>query len=153
MSRKRVASRRIAAAFSVALACSSLVACHANQAPVLNVVNAPVYSYGTPLGEADVRAAIARGLAVKGWTIESEQPRLIRARVDVPPHWARVQIPYSDRGFSIYHAGNSPSLKFDGERIHRRYNHWIDRLRAAITAELRAPGPPGRPAPAPSPDV
>jgi hypothetical protein len=115
-------------------------ACGANLAPVLNVDNAPVVAVGgaTPT-KPYVRDAIVRALASRNWQIEQETPDGITASVTTGGHSATVHIQYDDRAFSIHYVDSSPSLKYDGTAIHRRYNLWIDRLRAAIRAQLASP--------------
>ena len=52
-----------------------------------------------------------------------------------------VAIAYTGTEYSITYESSS-NLKFDGTRIHKRYNLWIDRLRAQINVELQKPAAP-----------
>lgn len=127
-------------------------ACGANLAPVLNVSHAPVV--GVPPGAdptAYVHEAIRRAVASRGWTIAAEAPGVVTATIAKDEVKATVDVLYTATDFSIVYRDSSPALKFDGTRIHKRYNHWVDRLRASITAELTKPTI-GAPGVAPSPE-
>jgi hypothetical protein len=118
---------------------TSALGCHANMAPVLNVVDAPVAPVGLPGAtrpQGTVRVAILQALAAKTWTVDEERIGLILATVQTPPHLGQIAITYNDGAYSIYHRGSSPTLKFDGQNIHRRYNNWIAQLRKTIDAQL-----------------
>lgn len=135
--------------------------CGAMMAPVLDIQNAPVT---TPAGVTPsigrTREVILRGLADRGWTIDREEGQTIIASVTAGGHQATVGIDYSADTYSIQYVASSPGLRYDGLEIHKRYNHWVDRLRASINKELArshgqapaAPAPtPTEPAPAPAP--
>jgi hypothetical protein len=137
-------------------------ACGANLSPVLNVQNAPVV---VPAGQTPspqfTRDAILRAIAAKHWNLEGENGETIVAGVSSGGHSASVRIDYNASYYSISYLKSSDSLKYDGQNIHRRYNHWIDRLREAINREIAqagyapapmAPPPAAAPvAPAPAP--
>jgi len=121
----------------VATALLSLAGCGANMAPVLNIANTPVT--GAPPGGDPtpfVRQAILRGIASRGWTVDEEKPGLITTTVRKNELFAQVDVTYTPQAFSITYRNSAPGMKFDGERIHKRYNLWIDRLRASIVSEL-----------------
>lgn len=124
--------------FSVfALGVLALGACGFNTAPVLNVKNAPVVvPHGVVPSAATTRDAIVRGLADKGWTIDSEGESSIVARVTSGGHTATARIDYDATSYSITYVDSSEGLLYDGVEIHRRYNHWINLLRKAIDKEL-----------------
>jgi hypothetical protein len=123
-------------------------ACGANLSPVLNLNHVPVG--GTPPGVEPttyVHDAILRGIRARGWTVAKEAPGVISASIQKDAYSATVDIPYTATDYSIVHRESSPGLKFDGTRIHKRYNVWIDRLRASINQEISGPTP-HAPAPA-----
>jgi hypothetical protein len=125
-------------------------ACGANLAPVLNLEHVPVA--GTPAGVEPmtyVHDSILRGVRSRGWTVASEAPGVVTATITKGELSATVDIPYTGADFSIIRRDSSPAMKFDGTRIHKHYNQWIDRLRASIDQELRRPAgaPPGPAAP------
>jgi hypothetical protein len=125
-------------------------ACGANLAPVLNVEHAPLA--GTPAGtepSAHAHEAILRAVRSRGWTVAADAPGVVTASIEKGALAATVDIPYTASDYSIIHKSSSPALKFDGTRIHKHYNLWVDRLRASINEELsRAPSVP---APTPPP--
>jgi hypothetical protein len=111
--------------------------CGANLAPVLDVRNAPVVTaQGVAPTRPLVRDAIVRALASRTWQIAEERPDALVASVSAGGHGATVLVQYDERSFSITRVDSSPGLKYDGSYIHRRYNHWVDRLRASIEQEL-----------------
>jgi hypothetical protein len=123
-------------------------------APVLNVNHAPVA--GAPAGAdpaTSVREAIHRAILSRGWTVAGETPGVLTATIQKDGISATVDISYTATDYSIVYR-DSTGLKYDGNRIHKRYNHWVDRLQASITAELTKPSTPaaaGTPAPAGAP--
>ena len=140
------------------LACSALSsACGANLAPVMDVKNAPVVlPAGMPPSPALTRDAILRAIVDKHWTIDGENGQTIVTSVSSGGHSATVRIDYDASYYSITYLKSSEGLKYDGQNIHRRYNHWVDRLREAINRSIAQTGmvpaavpPPGAPAPAP----
>jgi hypothetical protein len=134
-----VLSRVHRALFVPFLCCtiSLSMACGANLAPVLQVDNAPVAVVpGVAVNRPFVRDAILRALGSRTWSVVEERPDGIVAKVSSGGHTASVLVRYDERSFSISYVDSSPSLKYDGSHIHRRYNHWVDRLRASISQEL-----------------
>ncbi len=111
--------------------------CGANLAPVLQVQNAPV---APPAGVTATRVlvhdAIVRALVSRTWVVVEERADGIVAKVSSGGHDASVLVKYDEHTYSISYVSSSPGLKYDGTNIHRRYNHWIDRLRASIDQEL-----------------
>jgi hypothetical protein len=123
-------------------------ACGGGLAPVLNIEGAPIASSnGVPLTRAFVRDAIVRALVSRGWQIEQDRPEGITATTVSGTNTATIQIEYDERAYSIHHVSSSPSLRYDGSAIHRKYNQWIERLRVAVRAQLAIPMPPGSAAP------
>lgn len=134
-------------------------ACGANLAPVLQVQNAPApLPQGATPSPARTRDAIVRALADRHWTLDSEQGQSLMATVSSGGHTATVRIDYDANYYSITYANSSPGLKYDGQYIHRRFNHWVDRLRSSINQQLAmtavaapvAPAPVAPAAPAPA---
>jgi hypothetical protein len=135
---RRARRRLIAFGWLAAVAC--LAACGGGLAPLLNVQGAPVVTAsGQPASREVVRTAILRALAMRGWQLEREAPDGIVATVVSGGHSATVHIQYEERAYSIDYVDSSPGLKFDGSRIHRRYNDWIERLNRSIRMNLMGP--------------
>jgi hypothetical protein len=152
-------------AYSLLTAALVLGGCGANLAPVLNPTDVPVVTatQGAPTTE-QVRAAIVSGLVEKGWTVQSEEGMALTAQTSSGGHTAAVTIQYSSTRYSINHLNSSEGLKYDGQSIHRRYNHWIDLLQQTINEQLAkvhsdappaaaAQGLPDAPPPAPTPEA
>jgi outer membrane lipopolysaccharide assembly protein LptE/RlpB len=114
-----------------------LSGCGFNTAPVLQIRNAPVVTarHGA-VSQSEVRDAIARALASRSWTIQEEAPGALTGQITAGGHTASVLIRYDAQHYSITYVSSSAGLLYNGTSIHRRYNHWIDRLRASITQEL-----------------
>ncbi|MEH3021151.1 MAG: hypothetical protein PGN19_00265 [Pseudomonas oryzihabitans] len=90
---------------------------------------------------ADVRRIIVEVLETRGWTVGSESPGVIVASILVRGrHQAWVDIPYSTKGYQIRYR-DSAGLDYDGERIHRNYNKWVQLLDADIRRRLQLPAP------------
>ncbi|MET0386148.1 MAG: hypothetical protein ABW321_09335 [Polyangiales bacterium] len=122
------------------LACVLLAACGGGLVPVLNVQNAPVVLPSSePASPSAVRAAIVRALAQREWRIDREGPDGFIATVTSRGQSATVHIQYDDHAYSIAYVDSSPGMKFNGQRIHRRYNDWIARLSRTIRANLLDP--------------
>ncbi len=83
-----------------------------------------------------VRGATLRGLTAKHWAVVGTEPGVIICSVNAGGHFATVRIEFDAQGYIILHEESSPALRFDGERIHRRYNSWIKNLQRAIQVEL-----------------
>jgi hypothetical protein len=131
----------------LALLLSTSIGCGFNTAPVLDIVNSPVVlAHGVSPAEAVTRDAILRALVERKWTIVKEEGTSILATVTAGGHTATVGITYNATSYSIRYVDSSPGLKYDGVEIHRRYNHWVDRLRVSINEHL-ANAPPAPSAP------
>lgn len=63
------------------------------------------------------------------------KPGLIRAELYVRSHHAVVEIPYSDKFYSILYV-ESENLKYDDGEIHRNYNRWVNNLNVDIKRKL-----------------
>jgi hypothetical protein len=108
--------------------------------PVLDITNAPVYRGGSGTVTLEqVRDKIAAGVQAKRWGIEDESRGWMLCRVDAGGHWARVRITYDTTQYTIVHFESSPGLKWNGTRIHKRYNNWIKLLDQSIRKQLMAP--------------
>ena len=133
---------RIAATLAIAfLAAASLPAGAAcfRCGPIQDVTDSPVpTASGRPLGADEVRKAIVRGGAMKGWKMIEEGPGRIVGTLNIRTHTAVVEIPYSSRSYSIKYR-SSVNLNEEGGQIHNNYNGWVKHLDQAIQAQLAAP--------------
>ncbi len=108
-----------------------LVGCGRVQ-PVMNVEDTPV---AYDLQNKEVKAAIVQSATNRGWTIEETSPGLLIAKINVRSHFAEVEIPYSNKYYSIIYL-NSVNLKASDGKIHRNYNRWVNNLNVDIQRTL-----------------
>jgi hypothetical protein len=105
-------------------------------APVYNVVDAPVLETGTqPIEAPQVKKAIMVAGTSLGWTMTPTTPGHIVGTLLLRSHKAVVDIIYSAKDYSIMYK-NSYNLKYDGTKIHKNYNGWIQNLDRAIRTEM-----------------
>lgn len=112
-----------------------------------------VSANGAPLARAQVQQLVYDALLAKGWNIDNAADGHFIATTRTGEHSATVRVDCGDGGYAIHLVAASPSLRFSGDRIHRRYNHWIDRLDHAIRREMSRAAPTAYvvvPQPAPS---
>jgi hypothetical protein len=159
----RVALRVFALLLSVA-SLHGAWACAGGTVPVHQVSGARLSPYsGRALSADEVRQLLLRALAARHWFVQSEQAGVIFARISHHNHYAVVRLDYNGLGYSISYVETSPSLKYDGAHVHRRYNQWVDHLHDSIqhefevyehlptTGELMPVTPSGAVAPVPAP--
>lgn len=120
----------------LALLALFLVACKTQ--PVYNVDQAPVTtaSEGQPTME-QVKQAIVRAGTSLGWRMEPQGDGLIVATLLNRGHMAKVDINYTTSSYSIEYK-DSRDLDYDGEKIHKAYNGWIQNLDQRIRSRLIA---------------
>jgi hypothetical protein len=114
-----------------------MAACAANRtAPIRNVSDSPVVGVsGQTLTLPDIERAIRRAGAQLGWTMKTVNPGLIEATLVLRTHSATVDIPFSQKSYSIQYK-TSTNLQADGNVIHQNYNGWIDNLDKGIRVQL-----------------
>jgi len=118
------------------------VGCGGALAPVLQIEQASAVSAnGAPLPRAQVQQLVYSALLAKGWNIDNAADGHFIATTRSGEHFATVRVDCGDGAYAIHFVAASPSLRFSGDRIHRRYNHWIDRLDHAIGGELSRAAP------------
>jgi hypothetical protein len=147
-------SRTLVFASLLATATVALPGC-GNTTAVLNYENQPIYkAQSGPYTLEQVRDKIAAGVTARKWGIEDESRGWMVARVTSGGHWAKVRITYDTEKYTIIHFESSPGLKWNGDRIHRRYNNWVKNLNASIEKQFllaQAPPPADETAPADAP--
>ena len=104
--------------------------------PIKNVDNAPVTASSTRKVElATVRQAIVRAGATLGWKMEDDGPNKLIATLSIRTHKAVVEIPYSEKSYSIKYL-SSVNLHEQSGNIHKNYNGWISNLQRDIDIQL-----------------
>ncbi len=87
---------------------------------------------------SQVRKAILRGGASKGWMVKkTKKKNEYMATISVRKHRVDVLIPYSRKSFSINYK-DSENMNYNDKKklIHRNYFRWVVNLRKEITKEL-----------------
>ena len=130
---QRISYRKIAFVAMIILT-MALIGCRT--APVYNVTEAPVNASGK-VSSNDVKKAIISADAGLGWQMKEVKPGHIVGTLFLRKHMASVDIPYSDKSYSINYKDSS-ELNYDNGNIHSNYNGWVQNLDRAIQARLVA---------------
>jgi hypothetical protein len=123
------------------LACASVsAACGGGLVPILTIDHAPVIVPRDKTPTRDmVHDAVVRAMSGRGWNINKDDADGVTGTVVSGSNSAVVQVQYDERAYSIHYVDSSPSLKFNGAQIHRKYNDWVDRLSRSIRFYLNGP--------------
>lgn len=121
----------------VCLVAGCLAAC--NTRPMVNVQNEPIPTSvaGSPMALSTVEQSIRAGAQRAGWVTQVIKPGLIEASVTARSHRVVVNIPFSQKSYSIDYK-DSDNMKAEGDEIHKKYNTWVLRLSQSIRSELNA---------------
>ena len=98
----------------------------------------PERTDGTGFTLDEVQALIMQGCARRQWTPEFEGDAVITCSILVRGrHYVKVEIPFSETDYSILYR-DSEEMDYDEERqrIHRKYNGWVNNLRLMIDRQL-----------------
>jgi hypothetical protein len=87
----------------------------------------------------DVAEAIWRAGARLGWQIEKVSPGVLTGTLRIRRHVAVVAITHDTSTVRIAYK-DSTNLLYDGQEIHKRYNHWVLNLERAIHSEIAGLG-------------
>jgi hypothetical protein len=109
-----------------------LTSCAKTQ-PILNLTDQPVTQN---LTSSQVKKCIELAGSKRGWLMEESKPGLIKASIQSHGHYAKISIPYSNKGYSINYESSKNLMATDGD-IHRNYNKWIRELDKEIQNNLR----------------
>ncbi|WP_193370924.1 hypothetical protein [Pelagibius marinus] len=113
-----------------------IVSACARTQPVLNITEeAVVTASGEAPSLAEVENAIVTACHDKSWLVDPTDEGHIVATAHVRHHTAIVDIVYSTERYSITYK-DSDVLLYDGEKIHRNYNKWVQLLSERINLEL-----------------
>ena len=112
----------------------ALGACRA--APIYNVQSA---NMATPSDATiqQVSDAIKRAGAGLGWQMSETGPGEMEGTLHLRSHVAVVSVTFDTKKFSIFYK-DSTNLDYDGTRIHKNYNGWVQNLERAILAQTSA---------------
>ncbi len=113
-----------------------VVLLEACSAPLFEIRDNPIEA-GTdgPVTMEQVGEAIMEGGKGLGWKMTSTKKGEIAGTYSTPKQSATVAIPYTTKTYSILYK-NSSNFKYNGTKIHKRYNELISGLDTAIRREL-----------------
>jgi hypothetical protein len=101
-------------------------------------VQVPANIDGSSPSLEDVKTAILAGCKRKRWIPVVDEDGNITCSITVrSQHYAEVEIPYSEKDFSILYK-TSRGLKYNeaSQKIHRNYNKWVTLLSQAIQQQF-----------------
>jgi hypothetical protein len=120
--------------FSVLLG-AALIGC-GGAMPIKNVDNAPITAATSQnVSLSAVRQAILRAGATLGWQMKDAGPNKLIATLNIRTHQAVVEIPYTEKNYSIKYLSSINLHERDGT-IHKNYNGWISNLTRDIDIQL-----------------
>ena len=102
--------------------------------PVVNIQNSAIEVDGK-YSKSDVKKAIITAIKGQGWGIQSKKGNHIVAVLFVRQITATIDIKFNKKSYSITYK-DSTKLNYDGTKIHRNYNTWIQNLDNRIQTEL-----------------
>lgn len=91
-------------------------------------------------GEAGVGAAIDRALQARGWVVTERRAGETDATLIGGDYRADITVRYTASSYSVVYR-DSQGLDYDGQKIHRHFNNWLNNLRISIERELIAAPP------------
>ena len=105
-------------------------------APLYEISETPIET-GTEQGLtlAQVETAIKTAGEGIGWKMKTVKPGELTGTFKSSRYTASVRIPYSPQNYSIFYKG-SQNLKYDGAKIHKKYNELVQNLSTAIGREM-----------------
>jgi len=112
-----------------------LVAAGCGTKLVYNVEEAPIISSVTDISKTDIAKAIKRAGISLGWQMKDKAEGEIIGTLLLRRHMAKVSIKYTTDYYSINYL-DSKKLKYDGTKIHKNYNGWIQNLDRDIKIQL-----------------
>lgn len=117
----------LAAFLAVLAGCRSL-------APVYNI---PLKTVFVPPGST-LRGAILAAGSSRGWNMRAVKPGVIEGNITTQAVAASIRINYTDENYSItYMDSRGFSYNPQKQKIHPRYNNWINNLDKSILQELK----------------
>lgn len=109
-----------------------------HKAPIVNIPSGPYPMGAVSAGQLRaVQNAIVQAGADLGWMMVVEGRGQIVGTLNIRTHQAVVDILFDAGGYSITYR-SSNNLKYDGARIHKNYNAWVQELDNHIRVRLAA---------------
>ena len=106
-------------------------------APIFDVEAQPIAVSSSSYTAEDVRKAIIRAGARRGWVFSDADEGKLFGTLTLRDHRATVDVSYSKDSYDIKYR-ESQNLRYDAKKnvIHSNYNGWIQNLVTDITVEL-----------------
>jgi hypothetical protein len=82
-----------------------------------------------------IKKCIQTAGAEKKWHMTEIKPGLIQGTIILRNHSAVIEIPYSEKSYSINYV-SSVNLGYKNGKIHRNYNKWITLLNDSIQKQM-----------------
>ena len=102
--------------------------------PVVNIHNSSIEVDGK-YSKNDIKKAIITAVKGQGWGIQSKKRNHIVAVLFVRQITASIDIRFNKKSYSITYK-DSTNLNYNGTKIHRNYNTWIQNLDNRIQTEI-----------------
>ena len=105
-------------------------------APLYEITETPIET-GTEesISLSQIETAIITAGEGIGWKMKASKPGEITGTYKESKFTAAVKIPFSSQTYSIFYK-SSKNLKYDGAKIHRKYNELVQNLSTAIGREV-----------------
>ena len=120
---------------TIFLVLATLLFAGCTSAPIYNVSNATYTSTEPGVTQQDIARAIETAGRSLGWIMKEKEPGHILGTLHLRTHTAVVDIYYDRTKYSITYK-DSTDLDYDGTKIHRNYNGWIQNLSNAIDVQV-----------------
>lgn len=88
------------------------------------------------LSEDDIRSSIIHTASNRKWSCNPTAPKTLKCRLNTRGHGIVVDIHYNQKEYSIIHC-DSKNLHETKDKIHPKYNKWIQKLDQDIYKNLQ----------------
>ena len=85
----------------------------------------PSLSDGSPMTLNDVKNIILRACEGRGWVTKVKDGNVIEAQYSGRNHRAIIEIPYSQKSYSIVYKDSDGLGRTKNGKIHNNYNRWV----------------------------
>jgi hypothetical protein len=100
-----------------------------------NVVRAPIAAPAT-ISASEMSQVLIDAGERAGWRLREAGPGRIRAEKQIRSHRALSEIRYDTSGYSVTLL-QADNLLYDGAKVHKIYNVWVEGLQKSIEDEIR----------------
>jgi hypothetical protein len=121
---------------TVALVLLTLLGGAACRKEAVHNVSRPMLALPRDLTSTEMADAIAAGAERASWRVREIGPGQMRAEKTFNRHRALSDISYDGASYSVTLL-SADNLLYDGVKIHKIYNRWVEQLQKGIADELR----------------